>query len=313
MAQEAFIRRKITKTGSTEKEIGMYDFHPSFIRKLDTFSSDIMDYLYEIEPQSQNLFWAGYFCETGDGNDGLRIFYNACYRIKSVSIPMPQLEFEHNKFFRMPVFKGPNFSQEITIEWYEDVYHSVLMYHTNWIERWYNRYYDVLRTGIKGKFRKLFVVPFHFVNSPSDFNSPIEVPRVEPLMAFEIGGLVPKTLPPLKFDYGTDANETPLSITYQCSKVYWAHNIDLIPDGLDPSAFGTGTPPPVGDGENCTSDPNSSERTDASVTTALMAKYKGWNITNITPDIGCNDDDQHERFRIARTLYSLIPGGGSLA
>ena len=304
--QNQIIRTNATTGGSPGFEhMGMYKFNPVFTSKLDTFSSDILDYLYEIEPQSQNLFWAGFFCETGNGDNGLRIFYNACYRIRSIQIPMPGLEFEHQKDYRIPVFKNINYSQEVTIDWFDDVYHSVLMYHTNWVERWYNRYFDVLRTGRKGKFRKLFVVPFHYINSPTDFNSPIEVPVVEPLMAFEIGGLVPKTIPPLKFDYGTDGNDQSLSITYNCAKVYWGHNIELINSTLPPSHFSTETQ------EKPSIQNEKAEEDDDELT--VDDKYAAWNITNITPDIGIDQENADEKFRIQRTIYSLIPGTGGLA
>ena len=215
------------------KEIGLFDFNPVFKNKLSSFNSDLFDYLYDCEPQSQNLFWAGYFCEIGNGSmpdsedEKTNNFYNACYRIKSINIPMPGLEFEMHKEYRTPIFKNINYSQELTIDWYEDVYHSVAKYHSNWVDRWYNRYYDVLRCGIYGKFRKMFVVAFHYMNSSTVNDSPIEVPTAEPICAFEIGGMVPKKIPDMKFDYTTEANDSPLSITYNFSKLFWSYNEEL--------------------------------------------------------------------------------------
>jgi hypothetical protein len=183
-----------------------------------------LDYAYEIEPQSQNLFYAGYFCEAGDGTDtkSMKMFYNASYRIKKITIPFPSMELEYHPETRVPLVKSVSYTNEITIDWFEDVYHSVQKYHLDWFNRWYSREYDCFRCGIQGKFRKMAVIAFHYINTYE--NLIIPVPKMQPLFAFIIGGLIPKTLPSMTFDYGADQNDQLLSMTYNCGPIRWIYS-----------------------------------------------------------------------------------------
>jgi len=205
---------------------------------LDRFQSDAIDYLYDLEPQSQNLFWAGYFCEASEGTAQEKAFYNAAYRIRKITIPMPKMEIDQNNVLRAPIFKNANFTQEVNIEWVEDVYHSVQKYHLDWYARWYNRQYDVLRCGVQGKFRKLLVIAYHYVNSREEKQYLIETPTVQPIMAFHIGGLIPLDLPDMTFDYNSDQNDQALSVRYKCGRVQWAYS-DEIGLGQSASIWGT--------------------------------------------------------------------------
>jgi hypothetical protein len=198
-----------------------------------------IDYLYNIEPQSQNLFFAGYFCEAGAGNStspkgdqsasSMKMFYNARYRIRKITIPFPSMEIEYHPELRAPMPKGVNYQNEITIDWFEDVYHSVQKYHIDWFNRWYTREYDCFRCGIQGKFRKLAIVAFHYVNKniADGVDSITPVPKMEPLFCFVLGGLIPKQLPQMTFDYGADQNENMLSMSYYCGPIRWIYSSDL--------------------------------------------------------------------------------------
>lgn len=201
----------------------------NFQEKLDTAQRDGIEYLYEIEPQSQNLFYAGYFCEANTNNEkgttDMKMFYNAQYRIKKVTIPFPALDLEYHPETRAPLVKGANYTNEISIDWFEDVYHSVQKYHFDWFNRWYSKEYDCFRCGIQGKFRKMVVVAFHYVNTNID--SIIPVPKAEPLFAFIIGGLIPKTLPAMTFDYSNDANESLINMTYNSGPIRWVYSKEL--------------------------------------------------------------------------------------
>jgi hypothetical protein len=199
-----------------------------------------VDYLYKIEPQSQNLFFAGYFCEAGASNDtspnpqdqsgsSMKMFYNARYRIRKITIPFPSMEIEYHPELRAPMPKSVNYQNEITIDWFEDVYHSVQKYHIDWFNRWYTREYDCFRCGIQGKFRKLAIVAFHYVNKniESGVDSIVPVPKIEPLFCFVLGGLIPKQIPSMTFDYNADQNDNMLSMTYHCGPIRWIYTSDL--------------------------------------------------------------------------------------
>ena len=257
-----------------------------FKDKLDRFQSDAIDYLYDLEPQSQNLFWVGYFCEASQGEDMEKAFYNAAYRIRKITIPMPKMEIDQNNILRAPIFKNANFTQEISIEWIEDVYHSVQKYHLDWFARWYNRQYDVLRCGVHGKFRKLLLVAYHYVNSDTD--SLIEVPAVQPLMIFHVGGLIPLQLPDMTFDYSADQNETPLNMTYKCSRIQWVYS----------DKVGMGQKADIWGGNKGITGLKSGNGVET------------WNPQGFESDVSPDKDQLFEQLRIARaaTSYQLSEG-----
>jgi hypothetical protein len=207
-----------------EKQINFEDNNKELLQKLEIGQWKGLEYLYDIEPQSQNLFYAGYFCEAGDGSDeySIKMFYNAAYRIKKVSIPFPSIEVEYHPETRAPLVKNVTYNNEISIDWFEDVYHSVQKYHLDWFNRWYSREYDCFRCGIKGKFRKMALVAFHYKNKNKE--SIIPIPEIEPLFAFIIGGLIPKTIPSMNFDYGSDGNDQLLSMSYGCGPIRWVYS-----------------------------------------------------------------------------------------
>jgi hypothetical protein len=198
---------------------------------------DGLDYLYNVEPQSNNLFYAGFFCESEvqDGNY-LKMFYNAEYRIKKIVIPFPSIDIEYHPETRVPMVKNVTYQNEITIDWFEDVYHSVQKYHLDWFNRWYSREYDCFRCGIQGKFRKMAVVAFRYKNNNE--TSIIPVPEIEPLFTFIIGGLIPKTMPAISFDYNVDGNDSLVSMQYNCGPIRWIYSntegmADDYPDEID--------------------------------------------------------------------------------
>jgi hypothetical protein len=215
-----FVTNGAEAGGATEaKQVDFEDFATNL--EFDQWRG--LDYTYDIEPQSQNLFWAGYFCEAGDGKltSSTKMFYNAAYRIKKVSIPFPSMEIEYHPETRSPLVKTVSYANEVQIDWFEDVYHSVQKYHVDWFNRWYSREYDCFRCGIKGKFRKMAVVAFHYVNDNKE--SIIPVPKIEPLFAFIIGGMTPKTIPSMNFDYNSDSNDSLLAMTYTCGPIRWVY------------------------------------------------------------------------------------------
>jgi hypothetical protein len=106
-------------------------FTDSFNQVLETYQGNSTDYLFDMEPQSNNLFWAGYFCE-GVEEDRETEFYNACYRIRKITIPMIKLSFDIDKHFQFPMMTEASGGFDVSIEWFEDVYHSVLKYHNDW-------------------------------------------------------------------------------------------------------------------------------------------------------------------------------------
>ena len=203
-----------------DKLYGQVNFD-NFLEVLNKYQNEAIDYLYDIEPQSNNLFWAGYF----EQGRNIRAFFNAHFRIRKITIPFPTMTIDNHKELRYPVFKDSTFSQEVKIDWFEDVYHSVQKYHLDWFSRWYNREYDVLRCGVNGKFRTMKVVAYHYVDNG---NSIISAPQPVPIMAFDIGGLVPISIgDSLTFSHDSDDNDKLLSVTYKCGRILWNYSKEI--------------------------------------------------------------------------------------
>ena len=145
-------------------------------KDLMNFQSNGIDYLYNLETKQENLFWAGNFCELKTDNSkqiqtdenqgyGFRYMADACFRIQSVDLSLPKIDFEENKLTHAADFKSLTYSRVFNITWIEDVYRSITKYHLDWIlYGWYDRPNDCLKTGTGGKFRHLEICQWHWYN-----------------------------------------------------------------------------------------------------------------------------------------------------
>jgi hypothetical protein len=197
--------------------------------RLKSFEYDGVNYRHDLEPKQQNLFWAGDFWETNpdtSGNDKTadswtRNFINAPFRIVNVKIDLPKLSFERHKQLKTQLFKEATYADTVTIGWLDDVYRSVQKYHLDWVNRWYNRQFDVIRCGAGGKFKALTIYAFHYKNSSLSL---LDVPTIELLFRIKLRGLVPKDIGSIEFDYGNPGNETVVSMQYGYNKCLWEYN-----------------------------------------------------------------------------------------
>ena len=263
---------------------GQATFTNDMIKKLESFAADGIDYRYDIEPRSDNLFYAGFFREGDElspGSNQQRPFYNAAYRIKKVTVNLPKLSFEFNKFTHVPQLDKVMYDLTIGIDWIEDVYHSVQRYHLDWLQRWYNRSYDVLRCGPEGKFRRMCVIAFHYVNMSQNYSGVIEVPGIQPVFAIDIAGMVPEDFGDFAFDYSSDGADQAVSCKYKAAHAYWLHNKDL--SGPDSIWGKMGTAPP---------------------------NMPAWGPTKFSQDAfgerGQDEDGQFERLRITRNVTDFM-------
>lgn len=206
-----------SSTGGDQQAI----FTDDAIPNINKFNSDIVDYLYDLEPQSQNLFMVANFNEAEHGDKAIKEFYNAQFRVRSIKLPDLSFNMDIDKTTHIPIFTEATFNQELTIDWFEDVYHSVWKYHDDWMRRWYDRTYNILRCGPQGKFRKLDLVAYHFKTTGDSIFSET-VP--EPIFVCSIGGMVPLSLPGQKYDYANDGNSDLLSVSYKCARVDFRYN-----------------------------------------------------------------------------------------
>ena len=208
--------------GDKNTDAGGWNFQPlgtqaeidNFFRR---FENEQENYIFDIEPQSQNLFFIANFSESisEKDDDSIKELYNAHMRCRSIELPRLTFDYETDEMTKMPIFKSGKFSYEITINWMEDVYHSIYHYHENWMARWYNYQYNVLRCGQSGKFRKCQLVAYHYKKTDDIFNPDV---AAEPLYIINIYGMVPRELPSIKHSYDEDQGDQNLTIQYYCSK-----------------------------------------------------------------------------------------------
>jgi len=193
------------------------------VEDLANFEYDGVNYLYDLEPQQNNMFWAGNFND-GKGADGINgnfPFFNAQFRVQKVTLKMPTLKFENHPQIKIPLIKAVEFAREVKIQWVEDVYHSVQKYHFDWLCQFYNRDLDALRVGTYGKFRKMDIVLFHYRNAgdkDATATKYVENPRAEKILSLTLAGMIPEDYGNLDFDMKNDAGDQLIEISYKISK-----------------------------------------------------------------------------------------------
>lgn len=208
------------------------------LEDLANFEYDGVNYLYDLEPQQNNLFWAGNFNDGKAGNENFA-FHNSQFRIQKIVLKMPNLKFEVHPQLRVPLIKAVEFSRELKIQFVEDVYHSVQKYHFDWLCNFYNRSKDCLVNDVKGKFRKLDVVLFHYVNTggmQGTASQYVEAPMVEKILSLEIGGMIPEDYGNFELDMKNDAGEQLVEMSYKISRCYLKYAKDLCAGTNGPGA-----------------------------------------------------------------------------
>ena len=184
---------------------------------ISTFEQEQEDYIFELEPQSNNLFLVANFYEHGNNRSdvyGEKQLRNSQYRARSVELPNMTFDFETDQLTKLPIFKSGKFNYEVKISWLEDVYHTMYRYHKEWMERWYDYKYNVLKCGVDGKFRSCELIAYHYVKDGDVFN-PVVKPKK--IYTIKLYGLVPRDLPPLRHSYDDDGGASDFTVSYMCS------------------------------------------------------------------------------------------------
>lgn len=186
------------------------------------FQQDGLDYLYNLEPTQNNLFWVGDFNDKKDGEPGHK-FNNAQFRIQSLSFSLPSLEFEDQKQLQIQVLKSVTNTKEVTMTWIDDYAHSVQRYHLDWFRCWYNRELDCLVRGPAGKYRGCDVYLFHYTDAAEGdkkvAKSLFATPQAQPIAKITLGGLAPKSLGEFKVEMGNSGADSAVSYNYAVNKI----------------------------------------------------------------------------------------------
>lgn len=203
---------------------------PVSLDELLNFEYDGTNYIYDLPPASNNLFWAGNMCIPSEGagltdsinsaRDAPRAFHNAQFRIQSVSVKGLDMTFSQDAHLtHRDYFTGITINKVVTVKWLEDAYFSVFKYHQDWLCNWYDSRNDCFLVGKNGKFRQLDVVAFHYKQSKSIYESP----TVEPILLIAIRGMVPEGIP--SFDFDVNSNGTVIhSINYHVNHAALFYN-----------------------------------------------------------------------------------------
>jgi len=213
----------ITKYNNDTKGYEIYEFN-SLVKENDFFKKfeiEQEDYIYDLEPQSNNLFYVANFEESSDFKNS---FFNAQYRVQSIEIPSLTYEYETDQLTKIPLIRNGKSSYEVSITWLEDVYHSIYSYHEKWLDSWYDYRHNLLKVGAYGRFRKCSIVTYHYIKSGDIFNPTY---TAQPIMLIQLNGLVPKGLPSLKFSYSEDQSDQLLTLEYLCSDYNIVYNKDF--------------------------------------------------------------------------------------
>lgn len=201
----------------------LYEFN-SLVSDNDFFKKfeiEQEDYVYDLEPQSNNLFYVANFEEVSNEKNTL---FNVQYRVQSIEIPSLTYEYETDQLTKIPLIKNGKSSYEVSITWLEDVYHSIYSYHEKWLDSWYDYRHNLLKVGAAGRFRKCSIVTYHYIKSSDIFNPTY---KAQPIMLIQLNGLVPKGLPSLKFSYSEDQSDQLLTLEYLCSGYNIVYNKDF--------------------------------------------------------------------------------------
>lgn len=227
MSSDNFSVKPLTDSTSGLNATGGYTVASGW-SSIDEYEGSLASYLATFVPQANNLFFTSNFCEY----EGCHEFFNSAYRIRSVSTPQITLNFKTNVVSRAPQLTDVNYDTNVEIAWLEDVYKSCWRYHEDWLKRWYNKDFDVLRTGLFGKYRMLDVFTYGYFNNvqvgsddsrsftaeDSGADSIMGPSTPIPILWVRIRGLVPTGSGIVKVDKEQDGCTELFVGKYKCSK-----------------------------------------------------------------------------------------------
>ncbi len=208
--------------------------------ELKEFEYNAVDFIYSLPPNQSNLFWAGNLASefrTGIGADDTKDntfdLLDSSFRIQKISFPEPSIKVSR-KLGREIIFENFESDNTVTIDYLEDAYNTITMYHREWLSCWYNVEKQCVVSGIEGKFRNLDIAKFHYVSTKGGeelgtFGDVVsQTPEMEILARYKIVGLVPTSKITTNLDYGESENSSKISVTYSYRRIYCDYNKELL-------------------------------------------------------------------------------------
>ena len=177
-----------------------------------TLQQKALDYLYDMPLGNDSLFIAKPSIFGGDDLPP--------YRVKKVTFGTPKLNMQYDEKIRRSVITGVDYSNTVTIEWYEDAFNSVQKFHLSLLDSVVD-----LNTGLfrVGGGSRLDVSLYHFayvegnVDAQSPFDS-VAIPKCTEYYNFI--GLIPEGIGDITFDNDSGGNLKTVSVTYHCTDIF---------------------------------------------------------------------------------------------
>jgi hypothetical protein len=182
--------------------------------KLPGLEFEGVKYLYNLDPKSNNLFYAASLTDES-GAVGSNTLGNEPYRLNKISFPFSKLNFEPpSRGIPFPLLKGVTLGSTCSITWVENADKQIERYHQDWMRHWYKRETDALVVGKAGKYRTLKVYPFKYRSTYRD-----DTPYIDDVVAVTMYEIIITNLVPIdikNIEYDMNEPGSPL-ITYEYS------------------------------------------------------------------------------------------------
>ena len=212
------------------------NYYIDFSKSLKLREASAIEFLYNLEPAQNNLFFINPSGTQGMPSDTL-------FRASKVAIPMHNLQFERTGN-RALCISGAQINDDVTIDWIEDVHRSVENFHVRWMRSWYDYGADCLQIGANSdRFKNFSVLVYHYVNV-NDSNG-ASVTKIVPTMVIELEGVTPNGINAQEFAWDNGA-PSKYSCNYKVSRVrfYYLETKESIKgeiDGAPDTMRGSGT------------------------------------------------------------------------
>lgn len=171
------------------------------------FQQKALDYLYDMPLGNDSLFIA----KPKLGDSAL-----PPYRVKKVTFGTPKLNMQYDEKIRRSVITGVDYSNTVTIEWYEDAFNSVQKLHLGLLNDIVDLDTGLFRVGVT---RKLDLDLYHFayVEGNEDAQSPFDSVAVPKCTEYySMIGLIPEGIGDITFDSDSGGSLKTVSVTYHC-------------------------------------------------------------------------------------------------
>lgn len=178
------------------------------------YQSKALDYLYDIMPAANDSLFIATFFTGKDVSIG-----NASYRIKSISIPTPQISMDWDDGYKTSIIKKIENHDEVTIEWYEDAFNSVQNYHLQTMSNIANLQTGVFTKGFQGIY-KIIITKFRYTEGNSKAETPFDsMPMPEKVGTIELNLLIPINVGDIQYDSSSGGDMKTVSITYKVNTI----------------------------------------------------------------------------------------------